>query len=74
LDLASQSRIIVSMNSASLETQKTHCPHCGEVIELVIDGYADQEYIEDCQVCCRPMMVSVFIGAESVDVMVSEET
>ena len=41
-------------------THKTSCPSCGELIELVIDpGDAEQTYIEDCQVCCRPMHVSV---------------
>lgn len=33
------------------------CPHCGEPIDLNVDagGGADQEYIEDCYVCCRPI-------------------
>ena len=35
-----------------------HCPYCGEPIELLIDDSAgDQRYIEDCQVCCRPISV-----------------
>ncbi len=36
------------------------CPYCGEWITLVLDASAGaQQYIEDCQVCCRPMQVSV---------------
>lgn len=36
------------------------CPYCGEAIELSIDGSAgDQRYIEDCQVCCRPIVVDL---------------
>ncbi len=36
------------------------CPYCGETIELPIDTYAgDQDYIEDCQVCCKPINVTV---------------
>lgn len=32
------------------------CPYCGEEIETGIDLSAgDQDYIEDCQVCCRPI-------------------
>ena len=42
-----------------LDSHKSHCPHCGEVIELVIDPSADKEYIEDCQVCCCPIIVKV---------------
>jgi hypothetical protein len=34
------------------------CPHCGEVIEIAIDpgGGEEQEYVEDCSVCCRPIL------------------
>jgi hypothetical protein len=34
-----------------------HCPHCGERIDTFPDpgGGDDQEYIEDCAVCCRPI-------------------
>ncbi|HEY7446779.1 MAG TPA: CPXCG motif-containing cysteine-rich protein [Vicinamibacterales bacterium] len=40
---------------------ETTCPYCGEHITLVIDegGGASQTYIEDCEVCCRPMHVAV---------------
>jgi predicted DCC family thiol-disulfide oxidoreductase YuxK len=32
------------------------CPYCGETFETMIDTSAgDAEYIEDCQVCCRPI-------------------
>lgn len=38
------------------------CPYCGETIELLIDcSEAEQRYIEDCEVCCRPIVISVFI-------------
>jgi len=41
------------------------CPYCGERIELVVDASAgEQDYIEDCQVCCRPISVQVWIGAD----------
>ena len=36
-----------------------HCPYCGEAIELLVeDSVEQQQYIEDCQVCCRPIVVS----------------
>lgn len=36
------------------------CPYCGEPIEILLDASAgDQQYIEDCQVCCRPITLSV---------------
>jgi transcription elongation factor Elf1 len=36
------------------------CPFCGESISIVIDPSAgSQSYVEDCQVCCQPMQVSI---------------
>lgn len=41
------------------------CPACGEPIELAIDcSVAEQSYVEDCSVCCRPMVVRVLIGQD----------
>lgn len=41
------------------------CPYCGEMIELQVDASAgDQDYIEDCQVCCRPINVHVHIDED----------
>jgi transcription elongation factor Elf1 len=44
------------------------CPFCGETITLLVDASAGtQEYIEDCQVCCRPMQVSIAADDGEVD-------
>jgi len=55
-----------------LPSVEVHCPYCGEPIELLVDESAgDQRYIEDCQVCCRPIVVAVNIdedGAADVSV------
>ncbi|TAL95669.1 MAG: CPXCG motif-containing cysteine-rich protein [Rhodanobacter sp.] len=38
------------------------CPYCGEPIEILIDrSVREQQYIEDCQVCCRPIMLGVSV-------------
>lgn len=35
------------------------CPYCGERFETRVDVSAGaQEYIEDCEVCCRPISLS----------------
>jgi hypothetical protein len=32
------------------------CPYCGEMIKVLIDpSDSQQQYIEDCQVCCKPI-------------------
>ncbi|HEY6094717.1 MAG TPA: CPXCG motif-containing cysteine-rich protein [Gallionellaceae bacterium] len=44
----------------NIETAFIQCPYCGERIELVVDcSVEQQEYIEDCSVCCRPITISV---------------
>ncbi len=37
------------------------CPYCGEINEIALDpgSGSQQEYVEDCQVCCRPWRVAV---------------
>ncbi|WP_199099026.1 CPXCG motif-containing cysteine-rich protein [Dyella sp. ASV21] len=48
-----------------LEPFLIHCPYCGEPIEILIDGSVDsQRYIEDCQVCCRPIDLAVEVDAD----------
>ena len=40
------------------------CPYCAELIEVLIDSSdLNQQYIEDCQVCCRPI---IFLLKESM--------
>jgi hypothetical protein len=36
------------------------CPYCGESITMLVDlSEPDQEYVEDCEVCCNPIAVHV---------------
>jgi hypothetical protein len=37
------------------------CPYCGEINEIALDpgSGTQQEYVEDCQVCCQPWKVTV---------------
>jgi hypothetical protein len=40
------------------------CPFCAEPITIVVDFSAgSQVYIEDCEVCCQPMEVTVATNA-----------
>ncbi len=42
-----------------------HCPYCGEPIEILVDASVDsQRYIEDCQVCCRPIDIAVTVDED----------
>jgi transcription elongation factor Elf1 len=34
------------------------CPYCWQRISVILDLSIDQQsYIEDCEVCCRPMQI-----------------
>jgi len=42
----------------NLEPVTIFCPSCGERIEILVDCSVErQSYIEDCQVCCRPITI-----------------
>ena len=35
------------------------CPSCRESLDVLLDmSVPAQDYIEDCQVCCRPMRIT----------------
>jgi len=50
--------------AADTEAEVT-CPYCGEIVTIALDpaGGVGQEYVEDCQVCCRPWTVHVTFDA-----------
>lgn len=50
------------------------CPHCGETFSLALDASeGSAQFTVDCEVCCRPMTVSVRVNddgeLEGVDVV-----
>lgn len=52
------------MSNLGLLEQRVHCPYCGEPLRILLDASLEQQdYIEDCQVCCRPMRVMVNLDA-----------
>ena len=43
-----------------LDEQVVGCPYCGENIDVLVDQQeVDDSYIEDCQVCCRPIVFTI---------------
>ena len=44
------------------------CPHCGEDFDTSFDpADGDAEFIIDCEVCCRPMTVTVRVRSGEID-------
>ena len=39
--------------------KKFRCPYCHEKISMVLDvsEEGEQQYIEDCEVCCQPIEI-----------------
>lgn len=48
------------------DTSTFYCAFCGEPNETAVDLSAGstQRYVEDCQVCCRPNVLTVFFDRE----------
>ncbi|HUL48923.1 MAG TPA: CPXCG motif-containing cysteine-rich protein [Gemmatimonadales bacterium] len=42
------------------------CPYCGAVNEIALDAGsgAEQDYVQDCEICCRPWRLRVLFGPE----------
>ncbi len=42
------------------------CPYCSEPVEIALDPGSGsvQQYVEDCEVCCRPWQVDVRYGSD----------
>lgn len=59
------------------DAEHIYCPYCAQAIEVVIDPSAgSQEYVEDCEVCCRPIIFTVHkdrLGEFSVTVRKENE-
>ena len=62
---------------AFLEECTISCPYCGESIDVLIEPIEETQdedaaqYIEDCQVCCRPIQFKIttdFSGASNLEV------
>jgi transcription elongation factor Elf1 len=43
------------------------CPYCGEEISMVLDvSVRRQTYVEDCEVCCKPIQISYSVEDDEV--------
>lgn len=57
-----------------LESEDFSCPYCGERVSALLDLSAgDQQYIEDCSVCCRPIVFALHTDGETWDLQVQRE-
>ena len=55
-----------------------NCPYCGKNISMLVDtSVSPQQYIEDCSVCCAPILMSAHVDEAGqfshVDVKTDDE-
>ncbi|MCW8925294.1 MAG: CPXCG motif-containing cysteine-rich protein [Xanthomonadales bacterium] len=47
-----------------LHETRIDCPYCGEENTFLVDRtIKEQQYFEDCEVCCRPIDIRVRVSA-----------
>ncbi|WP_336366319.1 CPXCG motif-containing cysteine-rich protein [Marinobacter sp. C2H3] len=45
---------------SALDSVSVQCPYCWEMLELSVDpSVPEQTYVEDCHVCCQPILLTV---------------
>lgn len=50
------------------------CPYCWEEISMLLDrSVRQQTYIEDCEVCCNPIQISVRFEADELQEFRAED-
>jgi hypothetical protein len=53
----------LTTDRALIHHESITCPYCWEIIEVALDlSVEEQQYVEDCSVCCRPIMISYRAG------------
>lgn len=51
-----------------MEEHFFQCPHCWEEISMLLDySVAQQSYVEDCEVCCNPIQITLSITEHTLE-------
>jgi hypothetical protein len=61
-------------SAAGAEFVMVHCPYCGEAFETRADASAGScSYVEDCQVCCQPIEMTLRVDDDGAIVEFSAQ-
>ncbi|WP_027124457.1 CPXCG motif-containing cysteine-rich protein [Gelidibacter mesophilus] len=56
-----------------MEEHFFQCPYCWEEISMLIDySVPNQTYVEDCEVCCNPILITATISDGQLESFSSE--
>lgn len=59
---------------SDLVQKHIQCRYCGEHITILVDGsLSHQNYVEDCSVCCNPIVLDISVNRDGIAVEVSRE-
>lgn len=51
----------------TVEPASIQCPYCWEQIEIMVDcSVEQQQYTEDCEVCCRPIVMDISVDSDGM--------
>lgn len=58
-----------------VDSYEIRCPYCWEAVTVLVEHSAgdQQEYTEDCQVCCQPILFRISIEGDEVQIEVRPE-
>lgn len=56
-------------------TAEYYCAFCGEPNSTFVDLSAgmQQSYVEDCQVCCRPNVLYLYVDEDTLEVEINTD-
>lgn len=58
-----------------LEARSITCPYCWQTIDVLLDrSVPEQRYVEDCSVCCRPIVIAFSGEGAAADLEVTAES
>ena len=71
---ATLSAVSPTMQASMPDPVTLRCPYCGESFTTTVDASAgSSEYIEDCVVCCRPIVISMAVDGDAVSVCAARD-
>ena len=57
-----------------MEERQAQCPYCWEMRYFEIDpSVENQEYVEDCQICCNPILIRVSVEFDDIEIQTAKE-
>ena len=57
-----------------IEEVSAQCPYCWEQIFFEVDpSVSEQEYVEDCHVCCHPILLRISAYEQHINIETAKE-